>query len=346
MRREARDRRRRRSRSSSPPRWPSRPAAEAAATTRATRSRRATRAPAREEPSASVTLWIMNNGPKPVADMEKIVAPFDAEDRHQGQGRARRLGRPVRPHPQRGRLGRGPGRHAGGHHAGAVLRRARRLRGPQRQGRATSAASPRYAPGIWNTTQVDGQDGTWALPWFTEARAIYYRKDVLKKAGVDPGDGVQGLGRVPQATLEKRSRTSSDRRQAHPAVRRAGQEGVRPRPQRDAVRVGRRRRRALAPTTRSRRSTRRRPQQGVKFMADLIKDGLFDKSQLERDGTQVENQFKGGRLAVWIGGPWVLGSIAARRRRHLARPRARTSASRRCRPGPTARRSRSSAART
>ena len=29
----------------------------------------------------------------------------------------------------------------------------------------------------------------------------------------------------------------------------------------------------------------------------------------ERDGTQVENQFKGGKLAVWMGGPWVLGSV-------------------------------------
>ena len=47
----------------------------------------------------------------------------------------------------------------------------------------------------------------------------------------------------------------------------------------------------------------------MKFMAGLITAGLFDKSQLERDGTQVENQFKGGRLAVWIGGPWVLGSV-------------------------------------
>ena len=43
-----------------------------------------------------------------------------------------------------------------------------------------------YADGVWNTTQVDGQDGTWAVPWFTEARSIYYRKDVLEKAGVDP----------------------------------------------------------------------------------------------------------------------------------------------------------------
>ena len=50
-------------------------------------------------------------------------------------------------------------------------------------------------------------------------------------------------------------------------------------------------------------------EQGVNFMAGLIQKGLYDKSMLERDGTQVENQFKGGRLAVWIGGPWVLGSV-------------------------------------
>jgi multiple sugar transport system substrate-binding protein len=51
-------------------------------------------------------------------------------------------------------------------------------------------------------------------------------------------------------------------------------------------------------------------QQGVEFFADLVADGLSDRSMLERDGTQVENQFKGGRLGVWIGGVWVLPSAA------------------------------------
>jgi multiple sugar transport system substrate-binding protein len=49
--------------------------------------------------------------------------------------------------------------------------------------------------------------------------------------------------------------------------------------------------------------------EGMKFMTQLIQDGTFDTSQLERDNTQVENQFKGGKLAVWIGGPWVLATI-------------------------------------
>ena len=56
-------------------------------------------------------------------------------------------------------------------------------------------------------------------------------------------------------------------------------------------------------------NSRRGQVTGVTFFADLIKDGLYDSSELERDGTQVENQFKGGKLAIWMGGPWVLGSV-------------------------------------
>jgi multiple sugar transport system substrate-binding protein len=47
----------------------------------------------------------------------------------------------------------------------------------------------------------------------------------------------------------------------------------------------------------------------VKFYADLIPAGVFDTSMLEKDGQGVEDAFKGGKLAVWVGGPWVLGSI-------------------------------------
>ena len=139
--------------------------------------------------------------------------------------RGRRLGRAVRPHPQRGDLGRGPGRHAGGHDAGAVLRRARRLRGHRRprrghrrQGRLPGrrlADHPGRRP-----------DGTWALPWFTEARAIYYRKDVLKKAGVDEATAFADWDAF-RATLEKiktgarRSTASRSSRSARRARRRS-----------------------------------------------------------------------------------------------------------------------------
>ena len=120
-----------------------------------------------------------------------------------------------------------------------------------------------YADGVWKTTQVVGQDGTWAVPWFTEARVDLLPQGRPAEGRRRPGDGVQdwdAFRNTLQAIKDKVHR-------GKPSVRHAGQEGVRPRPSRDAVRLGRRRRRADATTTRSRRSTRRRPSQGVDFFA-------------------------------------------------------------------------------
>jgi multiple sugar transport system substrate-binding protein len=160
-----------------------------------------------------------------------------------------------------------------------------------------------YADGVWQTTQVVGKDGVWAIPWFTEARSIYYRKDVLKKAGVDPAtafadwdsfratlqaikDKVPGI--EPFGTPGKKAFDLVHH--VMPFVWDAGGAEL---------------------SSDNSKSTINSPEAvtGVKFFADLVKDGLADKSQLERDGTQVENQFKGGKIAVWMGGPWVLGSV-------------------------------------
>jgi multiple sugar transport system substrate-binding protein len=165
-----------------------------------------------------------------------------------------------------------------------------------------------YADGVWKTTQVVGQDGVWAVPWFTEARVIYYRKDVLEKAGLDPVTAFEDWDafratletikeRVPEIDGEKIAPFGSPGKKAFdlvhhvmPFVWDAGGAEL---------------------SEDAKTSTINSPQamQGVTFMADLVKDGLYNASELERDGTQVENQFKGGKLAVWMGGPWVLGSV-------------------------------------
>ncbi len=45
-----------------------------------------------------------------------------------------------------------------------------------------------YFAGIWNTNVVGGR--TWGIPWYVDTRVLFYRKDVLHKAGWDsiPGD--------------------------------------------------------------------------------------------------------------------------------------------------------------
>ena len=123
------------------------------------------------------------------------------QDGREGRRAGGRLGRPVRPHPQRRRLRRRPGHHAGRHDPGAVLRRARRLHGPRATASRRSAARARTPRASGTRPRSRARTGTWAVPWFTEARSIYYRKDVLEKAGVDPATAFTDLDSF-KATLQ------------------------------------------------------------------------------------------------------------------------------------------------
>src|SRR3954471_18206031 len=128
----------------------------------------------------TVRLWIMNNGPKPVADTEKIVQPFV-----QKTGinvKVELVGWDVQFDRIRNAAvsGEGPDiTQAGTTQVPffAALGGFEDLNGRVSQIGGQSA----YAPGIWKTTQVVDHNGTWAVPWFTEARTIYYRKDALQK---------------------------------------------------------------------------------------------------------------------------------------------------------------------
>ena len=44
-----------------------------------------------------------------------------------------------------------------------------------------------FFEGSWDTTVVDGT--SFGVPWYTETRQIYYRKDLAEKAGVVPSEG-------------------------------------------------------------------------------------------------------------------------------------------------------------
>jgi multiple sugar transport system substrate-binding protein len=256
----------------------------------------------------TLTLWTMPNSPKPKDDLQKMVAPFTAATGVKVD--VEEVGWDVQLDRIRNAAvsGEGPDITQAGTTQvpffaalGGFVDLSKRV--------GDIGGSGAYAPGIWNTTKVEGQSGTWAIPWFTEARSIYYRKDVLAKAGVDPATAFKDLASF-KATLQ----AIKDK---VPAV---GGKSIAPfgAPGKKAFDLvhnvmpfvwdngGA----ELSSDAKQSTINSGQAQTGVEFMAGLITSGLFDKSELERDGTQVENQFKGGKLAVWIGGPWVLGSMA------------------------------------
>jgi len=44
-----------------------------------------------------------------------------------------------------------------------------------------------FYPQVWETCKVYGDETIWAVPWITETRMLYYRRDILEKAGINPG---------------------------------------------------------------------------------------------------------------------------------------------------------------
>src|SRR5215213_2537148 len=242
----------------------------------------------------TVKLWIMPNGPKPQQDMEAALKPFTEKTGIKVDVEV--VGWDV----QLDRI-----RNAAVSGEGPDVTQAGTTQVPffaalggfeDVSGRIGDiGGESAYADGVWKTTQVVGRDGTWAVPWFTEARSIYYRKDVLEKAGLDPATAFKDWDsfrstletiktKVPEIDGEKISPFGSPGKKAFdlvhhvmPFVWDAGGAEL---------------------SSDDKKSTIASPEAeaGVKFVAGLLTSGLYDKSQLERDGTQVENQFKGGRL--------------------------------------------------
>jgi multiple sugar transport system substrate-binding protein len=255
----------------------------------------------------TINFWIMPNGPQPKADMEKTVAPFEQQTGVKVNVEV--VGWDVQLDRIKNAAvsGQGPDvTQAGTTQVPffAALGGFEDLSSRINEIGGKSA----YAPGVWQTTQLQGTDGTYAVPWFTEARAIYYRKDVLEKAGIDPATAFTDTNAFQQTlqTIKEKVPTIGGK-----PISPFGMPGKKAF---DLVHhvmpfVWDNGGAELSDDASKSTINSAEAEKGVDFVAQLVKKGLFDKSMLERDGTQVENQFKGGRLAVWIGGPWVLSTI-------------------------------------
>jgi multiple sugar transport system substrate-binding protein len=254
----------------------------------------------------SLTMWIMNNGPEPVADMNRILAPFE---RSTGINvNVQLVGWDVQY--QRITNAAISGEAPDVTQAGTTqVPYFAALNGFENLASRVNRIGGRkaYAGGIWATTQLAGKPGVWSVPWFTEARTIYYRKDVYKRAGVNPQTAFKTWASFRAALLKLRSVRSVNGKPIMPF----GQPG---KTAWDLVHH-------IMPfvwgaggselTKNRRTSAIASPQaiRGVKYFSDLVPAGVFLKSSLEKNAPQVEEQFKGGQIATWIGGPWVLATV-------------------------------------
>ena len=173
------------------------------------------------KPGTTVKLWIMPNGPAPKEDMEEALEPFTAETGIKVDVEV------VDWDVQLDRI-----RNAAVSGEGPDVTQAGTTQVPffaalggfeDLSGRAADiGGESAYADGVWKTTQVVGQDGTWAVPWFTEARVDLLPQGRAREGRRRRGDRVRRLGLVPRDAAGDQGRgIRTSRRSARPARRRS-----------------------------------------------------------------------------------------------------------------------------
>lgn len=152
-----------------------------------------------------------------------------------------------------------------------------------------------YFTGIWETNVVDG--AVYGLPWYVDTRLVFYRKDLLERAGYT---GFPQTWSVWREAMERIRAVSGAGKHAillptnewEPLVILALQKGSRL--LRDRGRRG---------------AFRERPfREAFDFYASLFRDGLASPAQV----TDVPRQFAQGDFAMYITGPWSLGEFRKR----------------------------------
>jgi multiple sugar transport system substrate-binding protein len=49
----------------------------------------------------------------------------------------------------------------------------------------TLGDSADFVPAAWKSVTLPGRPGMWAVPWLADVRVLFYRRDILKRAGID-----------------------------------------------------------------------------------------------------------------------------------------------------------------
>jgi len=162
-------------------------------------------APQTLKAGTTLTMWIMPNSPQPAPDLEKVLAKFTQDTGVKVKVEAVGWGDALAKLTAAATSGQGPDVTQLGTTwvaqygaMGALSDLTDKV--------GDVGGEQAFPPASWNTTKIKGKDNVYSIPWFTDVRAIFYRKDVLQKAGLDPATAFADWDTF-KATLQKINNT-------------------------------------------------------------------------------------------------------------------------------------------
>jgi multiple sugar transport system substrate-binding protein len=155
-----------------------------------------------------------------------------------------------------------------------------------------------FFPGIWNTNVVDGE--TWGVPWYVDTRVLFYRKDILARAGYTQMPGDWAGWRAAMLAVKKTLGPG------HTAILLPVNEWTVP------VVLGLQ---AGSPLLKDdgTRGAFSEPEfrSSFEFYHSLFRDGLAP-ALTNSEISNLYQEFARGTFAMYVTGPWNLGEFAAR----------------------------------
>jgi multiple sugar transport system substrate-binding protein len=165
------------------------------------------------------------------------------------------------------------------------------------------AASPEVAPadfftGIFDPNEIDGR--LWGLPWYVDTRLLFYRKDILTRAGYSEPPRTWGEWRAAMAGIKRVVGADADAivlpgNEWAPVVILALEQGAE----------------LLAGDAECGDFEGPEFRKALAFYLSMFEDG-FASARTSAEIANLYQEFANGRFAIYISGPWNLGEFAER----------------------------------
>jgi multiple sugar transport system substrate-binding protein len=135
-----------------------------------------------------VEMWVMPNSLEPVADLERLLKPFEEKTGIKVKITSVDWGAAWSKITTAATSGDVPDMVQLGSTWVSAISGMGALEVFSPEAIAELGGPSTFVPVAWKTTGIENSGKTTAIPWIVDARALFYRTDVLKKAGVSPAN--------------------------------------------------------------------------------------------------------------------------------------------------------------
>jgi len=143
-------------------------------------------APSKEANPKVVEMWVMPNSLEPITDLENLLKPFEKETGIKVILTSVDWGAAWSKITTAATSGDVPDIVQLGSTWVSAITGMGALETLSPEAIAALGGEKTFVPVAWTTTGIENTGQTTAIPWIVDARALFFRKDVLKKAGVSP----------------------------------------------------------------------------------------------------------------------------------------------------------------